>query len=49
MARNISLFVLLLHVAGAFDGLRGNVEEECIDLAEEGTRQCEDWAMLGEW
>ncbi len=30
------------------DGL-GKVDAECVDLAEAGTMQCQQWALNGEW
>jgi hypothetical protein len=55
MMRRSCLLLILLSVAveadyyvASGDGL-GRVDEECVDLAEAGTMQCQQWALNGEW
>jgi hypothetical protein len=45
---SVLLFFLGLNGVGALDGL-GVVDEDCADLAKEGTSQCQDWVQYGEW
>jgi hypothetical protein len=45
---SVLCFFLGLNGVGALDGL-GVVDEDCVDLAKEGTDQCQDWVLNGEW